>query len=309
MFNMASQGLSFKEIRDRLSESGYAAPYDHLRINNGRCITQPRQWTVKGVRAVLQNVQYTGAYVSGRIIKNYETGRMYHTSKKDWVIIPGKRPPIVSEELFGDVQAIIANSRKRRKANASLSGYLLKGKLFCGCCGYALRYDNSHENTCFRCIHSLADPSAECSKMKISAPKLDDTVLTAVKERAEGLVMAGDSSLRIQTGAYGWQISECRQQLQRYMELRQKYYEQYVTHEIDRDMYMKMKSECGSGIDRLNNQLALLTQDERDRQAAQRLISVAQDVLSVSASARANVDALVEKVLVFPGGRIDIRWL
>jgi hypothetical protein len=102
MYQLAVSGLSVREIRDKLTGAGYPIPMDYIRLGKGYGITPSCQWTDKSVRGILQNVQYTGAYVSGKILKDYETGKKYHTAQSDWVIIPGMNAAIVSKSFYRD---------------------------------------------------------------------------------------------------------------------------------------------------------------------------------------------------------------
>jgi hypothetical protein len=58
----------------------------------------------------------------------------------------------------------------------------------------------------------------------------------------------------------------------------------------------------------LNNQLAVLKQSERDKLANEKVAKIAETALSESATPKDIVNALVEKVLVSPNNRIEIRW-
>ncbi len=122
------------------------------------------------------------------------------------------------------------------------------------------------------------------------------------------MISRKDSGRISQTDDDERQISDCEKQLRQYVELRQNHYEQFVTGEIDRDTYLEIKNDCGANIEKLNNKLTMLAQEKRDKLTDQKLITVAKDALSVTASARANVDALIEKIFVYPGNHIEIQW-
>ena len=69
-----------------------------------------------------------------------------------------------------------------------------------------------------------------------------------------------------------------------------------------------MKADYTAQIDRLNNQLFLFKQAERDKEADKKAVSAARGALSETATPRDVVNALVDKVLVFPGNHIEIHW-
>jgi len=102
--------------------------------------------------------------------------------------------------------------------------------------------------------------------------------------------------------------SECEKQIRQWVEQRQKYYEQFVLGEIDRDTHTELKNECTLQLERLNNQLAILKQTELDKQANKKAVVLAKESLSDTATPQDIVNALVDKILVFPENRIEIRW-
>ena len=89
---------------------------------------------------------------------------------------------------------------------------------------------------------------------------------------------------------------------------RQSIYEQFVLNEINYDDYTAQKNECSVQIERLNNQLALLKQSEQNKSANKKIVEIAKTALSETATPKDIINALVDKVLVFPNNRIEIKW-
>ena len=308
IFELAAHGLSVAEIRDKLTQAGYPIPVDHIKKIKGKSIIPSSQWTAKSVRGILQNIQYAGAYVSGKILKNYDTGKKYHTAQSDWVIIPGMNPAIVSEELFSEVQEMFKASQTKRRVMRPRD-YLLNGNIVkCGCCGYALSYDSSTRTGLFRCQHTLADSSAECHKMKVVATELDEVVLTVIRKQAEVVLNAQELSELQTVSTGGRQIADFEKETALCIEQRQRAYEQFILREIGRDAYQMLRTECSERLEHLNGQIAMLKQAERDRKAGILSANIAKSVLSEAVTPREIVETLVDKVLVYPGKRIDIKW-
>jgi hypothetical protein len=308
IYDMARQGLTIEVICGKLTEAMYPTPSEYLRRLRGHSLTPLCQWTAKCVRGILKNIQYTGAFVSGKILKDYETGKSYHTAESDWIVIPDKHPAIIGKDFFDEVQSIMAEGRVRRK-NRRSKNYLLRGDILkCGCCGYALIYDHSAQGGVYRCQHTLSAPDAACNRMKISARELDESVLTIIRKQAEVVIGTDDISHFRKTGADEKQIAELKRQIQDYEEQRQQCYEQFILGKIKRESYLSQKSECASQIGRLNKRLDLLRQSGRDRQELQKAAVLAHKVAEESLSPREVVEALIDKVFVFPGNKLEIRW-
>ena len=78
------------------------------------------------------------------------------------------------------------------KKNMCRRDYLLQGKATCGCCGYALVYNNPTDLAKYRCIHTLADKNAECHKMGVNANELEEAVMTVIQKQAGTVLNSGD---------------------------------------------------------------------------------------------------------------------
>ena len=303
IFNMALQGLPTMAISDKLYEAGHPTPSEQFKLNKGCDLRPANRWMPQAVRDILKDEQYIGTYIAG---KTYQVAgnKKYHKPKSEWVRIPDKHPAIIDKEVFEQVQAIRAVSRK----NMNRREYLLSGKTACGCCGFALSYNDYNINRTYRCMKTHADPAAECHKMKVSADNLENAVMTIIRKQAEVVLGSEDLSEFRKAKAGARQMDDCEKQINQLAEQRQQCYERFLTGEISRDTFQLLKADYTAQIGRLNNQLALLKQAERDKEADKKAATAAKGAMSETATPRDIVNALVEKVLVFPGNHIEIHW-
>lgn len=153
IFHMANNGLAPAKIRDYLFDEKLPTPREYQTMLKGKEIQPSCMWTARMVTHMLSNIQYTGTYVAGKqISKAIGSHSKIHTDKSEWIIIPGQFPPIVDDMLFQCVQEKIAKYR-RGKIPKKPRDFLLRGKIACGCCGYALSYDAIFEPV-FRCPYT-----------------------------------------------------------------------------------------------------------------------------------------------------------
>jgi DNA invertase Pin-like site-specific DNA recombinase len=303
IYEMTLNGLSLKDICDKLRESKIPTLSESRRIIKGEDITPTCHWKTQAVKDILKDEQYLGLRIAG---KSYQDvyGNKYHRPKNEWIVTPNHHPAIISKDVFDEVQKIRANVRK----NIQRRDYLLIGKVACGCCEYALSYGESVNPPIYYCPRTHADPTADCHKMKCSSVELEGAVMAMIRKQAEVVLGSGDLSEIHKKGDFKRKTADCEKQINLLLERRQNIYEQFVLNEINCDDYTAQKNECSVQIERLNNQLAILKQAERDKSANEKVSVIAKTALSETATPKDVVNALVEKVLVFPNNRIEIRW-
>jgi len=303
IFEMVLQGLSIRDICGKLYESKQPSPSEHFKLLLGKNIQPTFRWTELYIRELLKNEQYTGVRVTGKSFQS-ENGKRYHVPKSEWVKIPDKHPKIVDKATFDQVQEIRTQSRK----NMQRQNNLLSGKVVCGCCGISMFYGTTTTFPTYRCYYTHADTQADCHKMKVTAHELDDAVMTVIKAKAR-LVLESDnlSELR-KPKSDNHSTVNCETQIRQCEEQHQQFYEQFIQGEIDRDTFNTRKGECAEQIEKLKQRITFLKQAESDKQANQKIKSVAKEVLHEAATPKDIVNALVEKVLVFPNNKIEIVW-
>ena len=305
IYDLTLQGLSLREICCNLSESKIPTLSEYRKLAKEENITSTCKWKTQALKDILKDEQYIGSYVAGKSYQDIN-GKQYLRPKSEWIIIHDKHPAIISKDVFDEVQKIRSQSRK----NIKHRDYLLFGKIACGCCGYALTYCESCSSPMYRCEKTHADPTADCHKMKYNADEIHNAVMTIIRKQAEVVLNFGDLDLEgiHKKGEFERRISECEKQIRQCIEQRQKYYEQFVLGEIDRNTHIQLKADCTIQLERLNNQLAVIKQSERDKSVNEKVAEIAKTALSETATPKDIVNALVDKVIVFPDYKIEIRW-
>ena len=74
------------------------------------------------------------------------------------------------------------------------------------------------------------------------------------------------------------------------------------------DIFNQRRNDCTERLEKLNNQISVLRQAERNKQAGKKTAAIAKHALSETTTPREIVETLIDKVLVYPGKRIEIQW-
>ena len=92
------------------------------------------------IRKILHNPLYYGTAVMNQKRKNFDTKKMEHTDKSEWVYCENAVEPIVSKEVWDKAQLSMCGRTKKYDNKESHLGVYkgknkLSGKIICGSCG------------------------------------------------------------------------------------------------------------------------------------------------------------------------------
>jgi DNA invertase Pin-like site-specific DNA recombinase len=118
IFDMALDGKSTAQIRDKLFADRHLPPREYEYLNMGKDIEPTFLWATHRIHLILSNEQYTGTYIAGkRESTRIPTRTTILKDKSEWTILPDSHPAIVSKDDFERVQIILNTSRTARRKN------------------------------------------------------------------------------------------------------------------------------------------------------------------------------------------------
>ena len=146
IFMMKAERKSINEICKILNQEGVPSP-GKLRFIRG-ITTNPKYenaiWIRKTVRKILSDTVYLGNRIHGRVKRDKVGMDKYRRDESEWLIIPNAHPAIITQELFDQVQEIVAEEENKRAAFGSRAAIendtreIFREKLFCAECGARL---------------------------------------------------------------------------------------------------------------------------------------------------------------------------
>ena len=150
IYEWIADGSSYTEIKNRLEEMGSSSPavrklelgiWKAERYRNAK-------WNNHTISDIATNPTYIGCLVFGRMSKALFQGmpKAHRNPRDEWIILPDMHEPIVDRELYDKVQEIMSARKAEFKekvkgseeARSALQN-LLKGKIYCGCCGKRMK--------------------------------------------------------------------------------------------------------------------------------------------------------------------------
>lgn len=190
MFRAYTENRSLRKTTHGLNARG-------IKTRNGA------PWAPASVQRILTNPTYAGKTWYGKRKANPETGRLEHVSPEEWKVAQGEHEPIVSEEMFAEIQAILAS--KANKPTRAYNTYLLAGLLRCGTCGGAMhgytftKKASGKTYVYYKCHNYASKGRAICTGMTIPAKALEDFVMETLMGLSEDTKFLNDKEKMLAT--------------------------------------------------------------------------------------------------------------
>lgn len=310
IFDLAINGYDTKSIVGELYKRNILTPAEH-RASKGKKIyntaTTNGIWTNSQVLRTLQDERYAGTYIMGK----REVTRVGSSTTRDkdeslWYKIPNHHEPIVSMDIFSEVQSKLTRFKCPKK---NKKVFPLKGMVQCGICGHIM-YRTTNKDHSFRCRHTLGVEDFPCNGLEVREADILSTLLTIIKKQAE--VVLGTSnifdfeSLNVKTA----NKDKFGEDIDRLNTKKRSLYSQYFDKEISLDEYNRLKAEIDKELFPLSSSFSKLKEQtdnlKRSHQETENRQKIAAEVSSADTVTHEIVSQLVEKILVYPNNQIEI---
>ena len=336
IFEWKLQEVSVYTIVERLKAGGIESPERHKRragSRNGGNI-QGEGWCPSTIRGILQNRAYIGEMICGKSETALYKGLKKHVTETDkWIVVPDAHPPIVSVSDFEAVERQMREDSAHRETAMEWSADiragmidLFAGKIFCADCGKRMYYKRQRicgcKNVTFRgvydCSTHVRRGHATCFNHFIRQDALNEKVFNAIRDQLqvaldyEKLLLAmrggsGEASVREKHKAA---VASVKLRLNALKKKRAGLYESYVEGILNEEEYAFAKQTYEEQYEALNRLL-----DEAVERRERFLASISPDnkwltmmrgVAGMTGLTQELVDAMIEKVLVYGEGRIEV---
>ena len=335
IFEWKLREVSVYTIVERLKTGGIESPERHKRragARNGDNI-QGEGWCPSTIRGILQNRAYIGEMVCGKSETALYKGLKKHVTETDkWIVVPDAHPPIVSVSDFEAVERQMREDSAHRETAMEWSADiragmidLFAGKIFCADCGKRMYYKRQRiqcKGVVFRgvydCSTHMRRGHGTCFKHAIRQDALNEKVFNAIRDQLqvaldyEKLLLAmrggsGEASVREKHKAA---VASVKLRLNALKKKRAGLYESYVEGILNEEEYAFAKQTYEEQYEALNRLL-----DEAVERRERFLASISPDnkwltmmrgAAGMTGLTQELVDAIIEKVLVYGGGRIEV---
>jgi len=307
IFGLYSGGTSLAQVAARLYEDKRPTPGEYKRaVDNPSCI-----WGKSVILAILHDEQYIGTYTAGKTKKLYVGGnKVIDVDKSEWIMIPNHHPAIIDKTMFDAANEKInlrGEPLRRRKLGTS-ERYKditspLKGKIYCGCCGHTMKL-SATRNAAFHCDFTRVAADVECYRLKMLASELEPVVFSHIRKQARAILKSAENS-----PAHSEPSTEQSARITEIEAAKCALYEKYINREISADEYKSIKAGLDADLERVRIIKAILTKETAKKASIDGFKQIAADAVKAKKLSHEFVDALIDKVRIYPGGKVEIAWI
>lgn len=315
IFSLAAEGLSTTQIVKRL-QAQQIPTATQLRHPDRKTAKEKYVWSMNVVRGILHNRFYLGEMAYGKsVCKSVGSKDRITVPRSEWKVIENHHEPLVTPELFARVPRAAASHSTNNKREK----HPLTGKIYCGGCGYSLRYKprrGKHPQHFWCDQHSFLQIPECCTYF--NAFILEETVLTLLNKelmrRGNLLRQRGDLEQFQKKALKGlaYKIREYKKQRHDMQKEKDSLYENYADGQMDAHEYRSRADKLAGQMEELADKIKA-AEAEHDRMEEETCKEI-QDMKQIIRYSHLEeltqevVDVFIKKVTAYRGKRVEIEW-
>ncbi|MCI8403364.1 MAG: recombinase family protein [Clostridia bacterium] len=333
IFDWKASGLGDTAICRKLYDMNIVPPgkyrYDKGIILDKR-YANCHYWNTYTIKSMLQREVYIGNMVQGKRKSHFYEGLPEERlNKEQWTVVENTHEPIISKELFDEVQNIIGKTKETYLGNLgkydkmSNDNNLFKHKVICGVCNGFMRrikliQKQKQVSYSYICSHHVRFPQL-CNAKTIPETTLKDIVMTAIKAQTTCfsdmekmfLKVVNSKKIKEKQVELTRAISESLSNISYIRMSRIRITTDLSKGVIGDEDYNDLKTEFEA---QLRSETEKLDKINKEREMFDKLISVPKWIdgfkkyKNKKILTKEMVDAFVEKIIVYPDKDIQIVW-
>ena len=337
IYQWRAEGLGYGAITRMLNERDIPSPgryrFEHGIVTNNNKKGSSLLWNRHALTDILRNIVYIGHLAQGKCTASLARGIPVHrTPKSEWDIAYHTHDPIITEELFNQVQEINRSRADAYNANYGACSHLPKGdnpyreRLVCADCGTQMKlYRNlskNHKKAYFTYICPTYEEHQElrCTKKTIRSNDLDAMVLKTLKIQMELFCDAQQVLERLSKKQQKFpahieenELQQLEQQIKRKQGYATSLYADYRTGLLTREEYTfargKYQEEVAALQGRISQLQERLTLTSQVSDCAKSWITLIEQYKSAEIVSRELVTAFIGEIRLSADGSIKVSFL
>lgn len=322
IFDMAVHGAGAAKITKQLVALKVPTPawWNYQRngtfahVFEGKPESKRYQWTVAQIKSLLKDETYIGNTVHYKQTNiSYKNKKRVRKPEEEWQRVEGTQEPIVSADVFAQVQGQIATRRRQQK---DATTQIFSGLVKCADCGWSMRFGTNKQNKTpyshFTCSQ-YGQVGIHCSAHYIRYDVLYPYVLSRLQywsqqaqqdetQLLQRLQKAGDKEHTAASKKAAETLRKAEKRQKELDTLFARLYEDRVTEKITErnfamlsEKYQVEQAELETKISDLKGQLA---KDKEDSSNAEKWVALIKQCTDLTELTAPLLNTLIEKIIV-----------
>ena len=316
IFELACEGNTITQICRILNKEKVITPSIYMQRTNYR---SNECWTYNSIQNILKNRIYTGDTECFKShVKRVGCNAVNVIPEKEREVVLNTHQAIVSREEYWKARNVIKPVGERTRGKES--GSVLTGILVCGSCGTNL-LKGKKKNKDFLCANRRYIPGSDCEQIRVREQTVLDVIKNAVNvqllflEKQEEEMKQLRKKRKKESLIIQKQIEKLEKQRKNLVDRGVFLYENYIEGKSTKEQYLAEKEDNQELKEKYEEQLQDLKKqleeqeikEEQDKEK-QRKDSMILQFHNQEEITKEMLQALVEKITVYPDGEIEILW-
>lgn len=310
-------GKGTTAIARTLNGEGVPPPLAYRYMKNGQTEKAAGyRWTANSVQQILCNEAYTGKYAMAKTEQ-----RIYRPEKRrllpegEWRVFEHHHPAIIPAEDFERMKA----RKQKKSARGKNPPNLLRGKVFCGCCGAHMGIPDSAARTPKYACRTNLYYGGGCGMGSIEKSAVYDAVFRTVKDTVRFFLdeQAATSSCKksgrgrsAERERFQRELAEKEDGLRRIETKKTALYGDFCGGLLSEEEYLLLNGKYTEEMEALSAAASeTRKQMDMEKKAEEAAVSVSERIKRFKSRRKLSqemADALVERVDIHGGGRIAV---
>lgn len=336
IFQMRLDGVSLGKIAQTLNDEGIPCPSKYFVLNGISKETKylKSYWSRTTTNRILRNRMYLGCLVYGKSKTSFAKGVKEHTlPESEWQIVEGTHEPLITQEMFDEVQELLEESGREAKNHASYAEgivpNLFRGIVKCADCGSSMKMskfrkiskskpDEYEYYGVYECSRYNMIREYSCPKKSIRKEVLDSTVAESLRYHInlfldlEKVIADLNKKTSVRNAALGMQgqIKKKQQRIAKIEKMASGIYEDYRDGILNETEYLALRKnyaeevlQLSQEVDELLNQQTLYREDFHSSGSLSEIVHQYANFKELS---RELIEAFISEVRVHTDGRLTI---
>ncbi|MFJ7978451.1 recombinase family protein [Peribacillus sp. NPDC096379] len=267
IFNKYLEGWGHDKIARYLTKQDIPTPSQVVKKTNAGVY-----WQGSTVKKILQNPHYVGDLVQGRETTLSVTNKKRKLKdRNDWVIVSDNHKPIISREVFEQVQSLLEQKARKGRGGTRKKKHLFTNIAYCAECGNGLWYRANRKG--YICGSYAKHGNKACTNHVIKEQQMKEIILDDLKRMAENLEHPDlESKIKKKVKATAKQnetrLQSIEKQVYKQLELKRNALQKFISEDISKQDYDDFVNTIQEKIQQLEIEKAEIKRAIDEKKAA-----------------------------------------